>query len=194
MKKFTILLCVLLTGVLAWAQTTPPADVTATALSQSKVKIAWNAPDGTTQPARLNLFNQADMVTHPGLGHNGADVSALYGGQAVLGPNANANSHYWLADDFTLTGTAMVREIEFYAYQTGSSTTSSFTGCYVSIYNTEPIDSTAEPIWTSGTTSCMTSTSWTGIYRTGATAMTDTTRPIMRIVAGINTSLPAGNY
>ena len=194
MKKILLFFAALLMGVSAWAQNNPPADVTATAMSNTKVKIAWNTPAGTTQPMRLNLFDQADMVTHPGAGYNGADVSALYGGQGTYGPNASATSKFWLADDFTLTGAAFVREMEFYAYQTGSSTTSSFTGCYVSIYDTEPLDSTAVPVWSSDTISCMISTSWTGIYRTTATAFTDTMRPIMRIVAGINTSLPAGNY
>ena len=194
MKKVLLFFAALLMGVSVWAQNNPPADVTATALSNTKLKITWNTPAGTTQPMRLNLFDQADMVTHPGAGYNGADVSALYGGQGTYGPNGNASSKFWLADDFTLTGAALVREIEFYAYQTGSSTTSSFTGCYVSIYDTEPLDSTAVPVWTSDTISCMTSTSWTGIYRTTATAFTDTMRPIMRIVAGINTTLPAGNY
>jgi len=194
MKKFLLLVATLLIGMSAWAQTNPPADVTATALSSTKVKVAWNAPSGTTNPVRLNLFNQAYMVTHPGAGYNGADVSALYGGQGTYGPNANADSKFWIADDFTLGSAAQVREIEFYAYQTNSSTTSTFTGCYVNIYDTEPLDSTATPVWTSDTISCMTSTSWTGIYRTTGSALTDTARPIMRIVAGINTTLPAGNY
>ena len=194
MKKILIFIVALLMGVSVWAQNNPPADVTATALSNTQVKIVWNTPAGTTQPIRLNLFDQADMVTHPGAGYNGADVSALYGGQGTYGPNASASSKFWLADDFTLTGAAFVREMEFYAYQTGSSTTSSFTGCYVSIYDTEPLDSTAVPVWSSDTISCMTSTSWTGIYRTTATAFTDTMRPIMRIIAGINTTLSAGNY
>ena len=194
MKRLLLFLAALLMGVSVWAQNNPPADVTATAMSNTKVKIAWNTPAGTTQPMRLNLFDQADMVTHHGVGHNGADVSACYGGQNTLGRNANASSKFWMADDFTLTGAALVREIEFYAYQTGSSSTSSFTACYVQIFDSEPIDSTAEPIWSSDTINCMTSTSWTGIYRTSATSFTDTTRPIMRVVAGINATLPAGNY
>ena len=194
MKKILFFIVALLMGVSAWAQNNPPADVTATALSSSKVKITWNTPAGTTQPARLDLYNQAIMVNQPGAGYNGADVSAMYGGQALYGVNANANSKFWIADDFTLNSAAQVREIEFYTYQTGSTSTSTITGCYVSIYDTEPLDSTAVPVWTSDTVSCMTSTSWTGIYRTTATALTDTTRPIMRVVAGINTTLPAGNY
>ena len=194
MKKILFFIVALLMGVSVWAQNNPPADVTATALSSSKVKITWNTPAGTTQPARLDLYNQAIMVNQPGAGYNGADVSAMYGGQALSGVNANANSKFWIADDFTLNSAAQVREIEFYTYQIGSTSTSTITGCYVSIYDTEPLDSTAVPVWTSDTVSCMTSTSWTGIYRTTATALTDTTRPIMRVVAGINTTLPAGNY
>ena len=194
MKKILFFFAALLMGVSAWAQNNPPADVTATALSSTKVKVTWNTPAGTTQPTRLNLFDQSQMVTHPGAGANGADVSACYGGQNTWGENVDAISRYWVADDFTLASAAQIREIEFYTYQTGSTTTSTITGCYVSIYDTQPLDSTAVPVWTSDTVSCMTSTSWTGIYRTSATAMTDATRPIMRVVAGINTTLTAGTY
>ena len=194
MKKILFFFAALLMGVSAWAQNNPPADVTATALSSTKVKVTWNTPVGTTQPTRLNLFDQSQMVTHPGAGANGADVSACYGGQNTWGENVDAISRYWVADDFTLASAAQIREIEFYTYQTGSTTTSTITGCYVSIYDTQPLDSTAVPVWTSDTVSCMTSTSWTGIYRTSATAMTDATRPIMRVVAGINTTLTAGTY
>ena len=94
MKKILFFIVALLMGVSVWAQTNPPADVTATALSSSKVKITWNTPAGTTQPARLDLYNQAIMVNQPGAGYNGADVSAMYGGQALYGVNANANSKF----------------------------------------------------------------------------------------------------
>ncbi|MBO4654500.1 MAG: fibronectin type III domain-containing protein [Bacteroidales bacterium] len=194
MKKLIFCLFFVVAWGWVWSQNTPPNNVTVNALSFDKIRVAWEVPDGTTQPSRLNLFNQADMVTHPGAGYHGADVSALYGGQGSYGMNSNAYSKFWLADDFTLTSAAWVREMDFFAYQTGSSTISTFTGCFVNIFDTEPIDSTAVPVWTSDTTSCMSSTSWTGIYRTTGTAMEDTTRPIMRIVAEINTTLPAGHY
>ncbi len=200
MKKLFVLCLTLFVSVLGFAQTNPPENVTVIPLSDSKMKITWDVPYGTTQPSRLNLFDQADLVTRPGAGADGADVSAMYGGQGNYGYNAHAtvsdmDHSYWIADDFTLTAAAVVSKIDFFAYVTGSTPTSSpFTGCYVRIYDTQPIDSTAVPVWTSGAVSCMASQEWTGIYRTTATALTNTDRPIMQITANINTSLAAGTY
>ena len=200
MKKLFVLCLTLCVSVLGFAQTNPPENVTVTPLSDSQMKITWDVPYGTTHPSRLNLFNSADMVTHPGAGVDGADVSAFYGGQGNYGYNAHAtvgdlDHSFWIADDFTLNASAVVSQIDFFAYVTGSTPTSSpFTGCYVKIYDVQPVDSTAVPVWTSGAVSCMASQEWTGIYRTTATAFTNTDRPIMKITANINTSLSAGTY
>ena len=200
MKKiFTFVMAICLTAM-GFAQTNPPENVTVTPLSYSQMKITWNVPYGTTQPSRLNLYNQADLVTRPGAGYEGADVSATYGGQTNYGYNAtahldNLDNSFWIADDFTLNSSAVVSKIDFFAYATGSTITSEpFTGCYVRIYDTQPVDSTAVPVWTSGTVSCMESQVWSGIYRTTASAVTNTDRPIMRITANINASLAAGTY
>lgn len=176
------------------AQQNPPANVTATALSHESVKVSWSAPQGTTQPLRINLWNQSQMVIYPGGGYGNNDVSCSYGGQTILGRNINETAKYKVGDDFTLPTAAHISTIDFYAYQTGSSTTSTFTGAFVSIYDSEPVDSTSVPIWTSGPNNVMTSAEWTGIYRTSATALNDTTRPIMRVTTAIDTTLPAGTY
>ncbi|MCR4966084.1 MAG: fibronectin type III domain-containing protein [Bacteroidales bacterium] len=176
------------------AQQNPPSNVTATALSHESVLVTWDTPSGTTQPLRINLWNQSQMVIYPGGGYQGNDVSCLYGGQNTWGRNINEAAKFKVGDDFTLPAAAHISTIDFYAYQTGSTTTSTITGAYVSIFDSEPVDSTSVPIWTSGLNSVMTSTDWTGIYRTSATALTDTTRPIMRVTAAIDTTLPAGTY
>ena len=200
MKKLLILVLAVCLATIGFAQTNPPENVVVTPLSHSQMKITWDVPYGTTQPSRLNLFDQADLVTRPGAGQNGEDISAMYGGQGNYGYNANANlsnldKSFWMADEFTLNGAAVVSKIDFFAYVTGSTPTSMpFTGCYVRIYDTQPIDSTAVPVWTSGAVSCMAAQEWTGIYRTTATALTNTDRPIMQITANINTPLPAGTY
>ena len=162
MKKFHLLIVLLCLSFAVFAQNTPPQNVTATVLSSSSVRLDWGVPAGATQPSRAYLYNTADMVTRPGEGFHGADLCALYGGQSTLSYRATANvtdlNHsYWLADDFTLTASAQVSHIDFYAFQSNSGTTSSITGCYVRIYNSRPEDSTAVPIWTSNA-NCMVST------------------------------------
>ena len=198
MKKIHLLLATLFLSMMAMAQNTPPQNVTATVLSSSSVRLDWGVPAGATQPSRAYLYNSSDMVTRPGEGYHGADLCALYGGQSTLAYKATANvtdlNHsYWIADDFILAASAQVSHIDFYAFQSNSGTTSSITGCYVRIYNNRPEDSTAVPIWTSSA-NCMVSTEWSGLFRTTNTNLADTTRPIMKVSAQINTALAAGTY
>ncbi len=195
-KHLFLLICV---GLMTccpnlFAQQNPPTNVTATALSHNSVKVSWGVPSGTTQPLRINLWDQSQMVIYPGGGYAGNDVSCTYGGQTILGRNINETAKFKVGDDFTLPVAAHISTIDFFAYQTGSTTTSTITEAYISIYDSEPIDSSSVPIWTSGTNNVMTSTSWTGIYRTTATGLMDTTRPIMRVITNIDTTLPAGTY
>lgn len=184
----------LVIGVKGQSICNPPTNVTATTTAYNKIHVSWDVPNGTTHPMRLDLYNNADMVTHPGAGHNGYDVSALYGGQNTWGWNVNRDSKFWIADDFTINTQSNITEMEFYCYQTGSTTTSSITAIYLCIYDSQPLDSTAVPIWGSEDTNLLTYTGWTGIYRTTAAALTDSTRPIMKMKALINTVLPAGTY
>lgn len=196
MKKLVLFfaLFALVLGVKGQSICNPPTNVTATTTAYNKIHVSWDVPNGTTHPMRLDLYNNADMVTHPGAGHNGYDVSALYGGQNTWGWNVNRDSKFWIADDFTINTQSNITEMEFYCYQTGSTTTSSITAIYLCIYDSQPLDSTAVPIWGSEDTNLLTYTGWTGIYRTTATALTDSTRPIMKMKALINTVLPAGTY
>ena len=198
MKKLHFLLCLLLTLPLAiFSQSNPPSDVVATAVSHNKVRVDWGVPEGTTNPARLNLFNQADMVTHYGVGANGADVSAMYGGQGNFGNNVRHSSGFMIADDFELNAAAQISKMTFYAYETGASIdTSTFTAIYVAIFDHQPT-TTSTPIWGDTSTNVIGNTYWTGIYRvqgTTASYLANVERPIMAVEANINTTLPAGNY
>ena len=149
---------------------------------------------GAKAGGREVLFDQSEMVTNPGAGVGGADVSALQGNQTTYGPNVSNGLNYAVADDFTLTGASTIEEIEVYSYQTGSSTTSTYTGMYVEIYDGNPM-SGGQVIWGDRTTNLMTSTAFTGIYRTTSTDLTNSQRPIMSVTAsGLNIELEAGEY
>ncbi len=134
------------------------------------------------------------FVTDPGAMANGADASWIKGSQSTWGPNANNGGGYMLADQFTLSAATTISEIEVYGYQTGSSTTSTFTGLYAQIYNGSPM-SGGTAVWGSMTDNIMTATAFTNCYRGSDGETNATTRPIMSITAGnLNIDLEAGTY
>ena len=95
----------------------PPATVP----DELPEAVPWSGPEPV-------LYDNGPLVTHPGGGAGGADASAL---QTTLGMNTLGAGHqfllgYRLADDFTVTDPCGwdVQTITFFAYQTGSTTTS----------------------------------------------------------------------
>ena len=125
---------------------------------------------------------------------NGADASWIKNGQSTWGPNVNNGGGYMLADQFTLSSATSISEIEVYGYQTGSSTTSTFTGLYAQIYSGSPM-SGGTAVWGSMTDNIMTATAFTNCYRGSDGETTATTRPIMSITAGnLDIQLEAGTY
>ncbi len=110
-----------------------------------------------------------------------------------------------IADDFVVpTGqTWTITGLRFFGYQTGSTTTSTFTGLTVRILNGAPPTGTV--VFGDMTTNRLTSTGFSSIYRTfntvvpptcgGAPTAAATNRPIMELNAdGLNIVLTAGTY
>ncbi|MBO4525411.1 MAG: choice-of-anchor J domain-containing protein, partial [Bacteroidales bacterium] len=162
-------------------------------LDVDDVELTNGAKDGR---AAWEFFN--GYVTDPGAMANGADASWTKGSQGTWGPNANysagSGSYYWLADSFTVDAATTISEIEVYGYQTGSSTTSTFTGMYAQIYNGAP-NAGGTAIWGNTTSNIMTATAFTNCYRGSDGETTATTRPIMSITAGnLDIQLEAGTY
>ena len=158
--------------------------------------MAHNAYFG---PRRINgnprsvLFDQTQFVTHEGIMPGNTNASALEPVHNSFGPNINKNSSLMLADDFTLFNASVITGFEVYGYQTGSTTTSTMTGLYAQIYDGDPRDG-GEVIWGNMTDNLLSSSTFTGCYRTGS-ALTGTTRPIMSLTAeGLDIQLEAGTY
>lgn len=146
------------------------------------------------------LADNGPLVTHPGGGAGGADASALQTtlGMNTLGAGAQQSLGYSVADDFLIAAAGWdIDHITCYAYQTGSSTTSTLTGLYLRIWDGEP-GAGGSIIWGDMTTNRMTTTGWTNIYRvTDTTLTTATTRPIMFATADLSAtpiSLTTGSY
>lgn len=197
-KLFFTIIIVLLSWTIRGQNCATPGNVNATASSHSSVTVSWDLsnPQGRRNIPRMELWNQADLVNQPGAGANGADVSSLYGGGETFG-NTATYPGWFVADDFSLTGKSHITEMEFYAYQTNAGIdTSTITGVYVEIYDRQPTDLSLRPIWNGNGQNLIKSSSWTGIYRTNASSSTytSTDRPIMQVIAQIDTTLPAGEY
>jgi len=130
---------------------------------------------------RALLFNNGPLVNSAGTGAGGADESILMDGLSTYGYGVSINSGYSLADDFTVDQDWTVETFTFYAYQTGSSTSSSLTEGYFQIYDGKPGDG-GTVIYGDLTTNRMINTTWTNIYRNNDGPGGSTNRPIMEYV------------
>lgn len=153
--------------------------------------------------AQTPLVNQSALITHPGMGAGGADVSAtqtstlmmtLYGSSQ----NYSVAGTYWIAEKIVVPASGWTLDsLITYGYQTGSTTVSTMTAsrCYVSADSSNMPSFT--PVLGSKTTNAMISTNFSNIYRAPGDLMTDlgnTQRPIMRIKSGLTGNLAAGTY
>ena len=184
-------------AVLMIAVSAGAADQAVDVVNPAEPSVSNPAPlTGWAWP-EVVLYDNGPLVTHPGGGAGGADASAVqtallmslygFGFQNTL-PNR-------MADDFTVTdaGGWQIDDITFFGYQTGSTTTSTFTGIYVQIWNGAP-NAGGTVVWGDLTTNRMTTTGWSNIYRVLDTTITDTARPVMSIVANVGTTLAPGTY
>lgn len=176
--------------------TPAPTDLAVTHVGPTNATVSWSSLSSSNElryVANPNYANQG-YVTNPGAMANGADASWIQGSQTVWGPGANYSSDTFVADDFTIYSPTTLKEIEVYAYQTGSTTSSTFTGLYALIYEGDPYDD-ANIVWGDWDNNIMSSTSFTNCYRGSNDTPTETTRPIMAITAsGLDINLAPGNY
>ncbi|TDR39472.1 hypothetical protein DFR29_116176 [Tahibacter aquaticus] len=149
-------------------------------------------PQGT--PALFD--SRALMITNPGAGFGGADTSALQGASSSFG--ATATGDFRLAEDFTVpAGGWTLTGVTVYAYQTqaASNTTSTLTTMTLRIWNGDPSLPASTVVFGDTTTNVMTSSTFSGIYRTTGAALTNGQRAIMGATAGnLSINLTPGTY
>ncbi len=160
----------------------------------------WLSPVTTKSaaitPSSNELFNNGSFVNSPGTGAGGADESVLQSyslGMIINGFGFQTSAGNSVADDFTFTKANEISQIKVYAYQTGSSTTSTITAVYLQIYDGQP-GAGGNVIWGDMSTNRLNNSTWTGTYRVEETTSGNTDRPIMECVCDVNTTLQAGTY
>jgi hypothetical protein len=143
------------------------------------------------------LFDNGPVYNSTGTGAGGANESVYYqGGTGTYGSGCQFASGIYLADDFTVPNgkTWSINSIDFYSYQTNSTTTSTFTGIYLRIWNGKPGVAGSAVIWGDMTTNLMINSNFENIYRV-LTVAGGVARPIMKVEARtIGLLLYPGSY
>lgn len=151
----------------------------------------WGGPSGNV------LLDNGPLVNSAGTGAGGADESVVQGGLGMITIGfghqvLNTNS---VIDDFDVPAPGwQIDEIVFFAYQTGSSTTSTMTGVNFQIWDGDPTMMGSSVIFGDLATNALVDTAWSGIYRVTDTTPGETNRPIMANTAAVNTVLMPGTY
>jgi subtilisin-like proprotein convertase family protein len=191
------------TGVSVVNDTTITGTTAAHAIGTSNVVVTTTVGSGTgtnlyTYAAVNVLYNNGPFVTHPKGGAGGTDESQLQSSlsMSAFGFTGNTAS-FRLSDGFTVPAgqTWTLNEVIVFAYQTGSTTTSSFTGLTLRIWDGPPNVVGSNVVFGDTSTNRLASSTFYGVYRTIETAAGDTQRPLMRLkatVGGLN--LNAGTY
>ena len=142
------------------------------------------------------LYNQSELVSNPGAGAGGADASAITTPGTLFGYGNQITASNRMADDFTIPPgeTWTIDSVILFHYQTGSTTTSTMNAVNLQIWD-GATPGTGSVVAGDTTTNRLGATYWSNIYRVSATALTGSTRPIMRTQANMNGAmLSSGTY
>ncbi|MBN1295166.1 hypothetical protein JXA80_00200, partial [bacterium] len=145
--------------------------------------------------SRLVLYDNGPLITTPGGGAGGADISEL---QTSLGMNTHGagcqvSLGNRMADDFDVLQPWNIESIHLYAYQTNSTTTSPLVDARLQIWDGPP-NAGGTVIWGDLVTNRLLTTEWTSIYRVSDSSPSDTNRPIMVAVCEVPVTLDPGTY
>lgn len=183
----------------AWAGNTASENYTGTGATISGDAPNINSVTLMSVPPGSVLFDNGPIFNSAGTGTGGADESILENstlGMTTLGFGHQVSISNRIADDFTITtpGGWDIEQITFYAYQTGSTTTSTFTAVNLRIWNGIPGGVGSQIVWGDDSTNIMTATGWSGAYRAAESTPGDTSRPIMANEVAVITTLGPGTY
>lgn len=199
MKKITLPLLFLTVFAVSMQMTAQEAE--------SATEFNQPPPASTTPTTDFNnsyqmrgggVYSNGPVFNVAGGGFNGADLSLLEDitvGNTSFGSNVSHVGGWKIADDFELTQGAEITSITVYSYQTGSTTTSSFSWMTLQIWDGDPSDPASSVVYGDEFSNALTSSAWSGVYRASETSQTDSSRPIMELVADTpGLTLASGTY
>ena len=141
------------------------------------------------------IYDNGGLVTNPGAGSGGGDVSALQGNANSFGLNASVAGSFRIADDVATNGAWIVDGFEFFLYQTGT-LIPSINDIRVEIYDDSPATGGLPIVGSPGITNNLfatagytATTTFTNIYRTTSTTFADVNRRIQSVRINLTTPL-----
>lgn len=189
---FTVLVCLIFAGSILRAEDFRRDEAVH---NSTAIKVENPVVINVTVPIELALlYDNGPFVSAPGGGPvAGSDGSVLVAPMSTLGFGHATTTAFRMADDILVpvNETWQVDSIVFYAYQTGSTTTSTITAVNYRVWSGNPGSGTV--VFGDTATNKLTATYFSNCYRYSSTAV-GTTRPIManRVSGGF--LLPAGTY
>lgn len=143
------------------------------------------------------MYTNGDWFNSVGTGVGGADESILQAWGTIYGYGCQFNYDNLVADDFVVPSgeTWDINSVTVAGYQTGSSTTPTFSGLYIGCYDDSPPSGTL--VYGDLSTNAFSSAIWSGVYRVNEAGSGSTTnRPIMAVTADLTTpwTLAEGTY
>lgn len=145
------------------------------------------------------IYSNGSYYNSTGTGSAGANESILQTttfSMGTIGFGQQSNSFNRIADDFTIADCRWrIDSIALYGYQTGSTTTSTFTSYNLRIWDGVPDNGSSAVVFGDTTTNRLIRSEWSGAYRVTETTSGNTQRPIMRNVINIGgLELNSGSY
>jgi hypothetical protein len=179
MKKIYMFLAFLLVSSSIFAQL---KNVSTVQTSEKATKGYSKSIGYSNSTKGIALYDNGPLITDPAAGPAGSNMSLVQDPNTSWGFSHAKSTLMRVADDVNVLATSWaIDSIVFFAYQTGSTTTTStFTAYNVRIWNGVPGAAGSTVVWGDTTTNVLTSSYWSGIYR--GSDLTGTTRPIFRNV------------
>lgn len=143
------------------------------------------------------LYDNGPLVTNPGGGFGGADLSALETaiGENILGYGHQVSAGNRVADDFTVpAGGWTIDEITFFAYQTGAPSSGTITAVNLRIWDGNPMTPGSNVVFGDVTTNRLASTGFANMYRATDADPLGNLRAVQENVCTVGTTLAAGTY
>lgn len=148
--------------------------------------------------AQSLVYDNGPIVNHNGLAVLQTSTTATPPAPSanfhtVFGFGSNPVANVNIADDFAVGSAMVINEIEFFYYQTGSTTTPTGTGVFLEILNGPPATGTpvvgSPGMATNLVTTNLVSHTFTGIYKVLDTSQAAVNRPIMSIRVSLPTPI-----
>ena len=171
-RAFATLFSALALGLTATAQTSDTSSTPGT----------WTGTSHATS-SLVQLYGNGPWITGTGNGAAGADTSEIQAGFNTFGYGMQQSVPNRVADDFPVPAaqTWTLTEVEWFSYQTGSSTTSTFNNGWLQFWSGGAPNAGGTVLAGDLTTNRFIGATWTNVYKVTATTLLNTQRPVMRV-------------